>query len=437
MTLLPLESWRRYYGFSPWHFNNLSGDKVKVDGCDETVKQYAWQSQNRPSREDITRAISDAEDIILRDVGYAIAPHFAVKSDERYPRFFDHTLMRANSSDASSHWASVDVGEGYVRKVGVETWTLLGTPAVTLSDSDSDGVNDTFTTAPIPTALLGNQIDDIEVYYAAADRLDSDPAGPQWRIAPVKIRQTGGNLIVTGRSWLITSPIKQQVVSVPNLDVQTAANYVTTLDIYRHYTDPNGTTLDTVPAYFTWETAPWPRIALGCCQADSLPFNTQAYDPEAIATMLCRANVRDDGKLGKVYMGAAQFDVNTGLWSGIAWGSCRPPDRVTIRYQAGYPLSGGIYTGATLQAGQVDERWVRIVSRLSASLLGRPIEACGVANRLLSDMQFDVARSSGAADEAYGLTTKTLLECPYGTRRGALLAWKEMERMFLAQGIAL
>lgn len=430
---LPLETWREYYGFKPWQFWNLHGALVPDDGCVETVKGYAWQAANRPGREDIARAIRNAEDVFLQEAKFSVAPRF-VEELVAFPRYYDPRLANRGVSDANGRWMAVRVGEGYVQKLGVETYTALSLALpITLSDADGDGVWDTFVSDAFATSLIESQVNEIEVYYASADRLDSEPAGEAWRIAPVSVVVTGGSATVRGRAWQVTAPIKQQSASGVALDVATASSYVTTIDVYRHWCDPTGLTAGTVQATLTWETPPWPS---GCCGDTTLTFTDASGDPSALATLLARAGIRDS-TLGLVYLGESVYDASSGFWSAVSWGGCRPPDKALIRYQAGYPLENGRYASAPYRNGKVSERMVRIIAMLSAAKLGRSIDACSVSNRLLTEMQFDLARSSGANDESYGLTTREVLNCPWGTRRGAVLAWKEAQRLEVAHGVSL
>lgn len=415
----------------------MSGTGIPLSACDDIVPKHAWQEADRVCRDDIQQALTKAEELFASEHGvrFAPAPHFIVE-ELRYPRFFDHSLMRANNADAASHWASVQVSENWVQKLGVETLTLLGTVNITLSDADGDGVTDTFVTAALATALTGTQVDQIEVYFKAADRLDSDPTLEKWRVAPVTVTISGGNIVVRGRSYLLVSPIKQEGVNANSLDVATVGNYVTALEIYQHFSDPTGTTQDTVQAFLKWETMPWPHWQ--CCLSTDLTFSlNNAYDPSAVAYALARAGIRDNGKFGHVYLGEAVYDSVNLVWTAIAWGDCRPPDTVTVRYQAGYPLQNGIYSGSTLRQGVVDPKWVKIICMLAAAELTKPIDACTRAQRTLYYWQFDLARTAGAQDESFGLTTREILNCPFGTRRGHVYAWSEMKREFVARGIRI
>ena len=56
------------------------------------------------------------------------------------------------------------------------------------------------------------------------------------------------------------------------------------------------------------------------------------------------------------------------------------------------------------------------------------------ANREVARWQFDLARSSGADDEAY-VTSPSDLENPFGTRRGHVDAWRTVRSLRLARGL--
>jgi hypothetical protein len=444
--LLPLETFREFLGSHPWHWWGLQGPSIPVVGCDDVTYQFAWQDANRVGRDDISRAIVKAEEIIARDTRISIAPHF-VTEEIPYPRHFDHTLMRLTGDDAAGHWVSVATKESWVSKAGVETLSLLANVAVTLSDADGDGVWDTFTTASFATTLLGTQVDEIELYIAAADRINQDPVSSRYSIAPIKVvvNALGSTAVITGPSYLLVKPILQQGVGNKSVDVGTVTppvitNYVTTLDVYRHYCDPTGTTLDTAQALYTWETAPWPWWGGGLCCGGGNPqlaFTLNIADPAATAQMIARASVRNGDNSNVIYSGQAAYDTTLSQWvaSSMGWG--RPPDKVLVRYQAGYPLSGGVYTGSTLRNGQVNPKMAKIACMLAAAELPKPIDACTQANRTLQYWQFDIARSSGANDEAYGLTTREMLNCPYGTRRGHIYAWAEMKREEKVLGLSI
>jgi len=103
---------------------------------------------------------------------------------------------------------------------------------------------------------------------------------------------------------------------------------------------------------------------------------------------------------------------------------CRPPDRVIVRYRAGWPT----------EKGRVSIRFREAISALAAAELVRPICACESANRKLYDYQFDLSRSAGVNDEQYA-TSQDVLTNPFGTRRGHVRAWRAVEDSMLLRPV--
>lgn len=66
---------------------------------------------------------------------------------------------------------------------------------------------------------------------------------------------------------------------------------------------------------------------------------------------------------------------------------------------------------------------------MAAAEMPRKICACDESNRELHRWQFDVARSAGANDEAYGAVSDIDINNPFGTRRGQIYAWKEVRAL--------
>jgi hypothetical protein len=79
--------------------------------------------------------------------------------------------------------------------------------------------------------------------------------------------------------------------------------------------------------------------------------------------------------------------------------------------------------------------WRVTVARLAAAELARPICACDEANREIFRWQFDLARTAGAGDEAYGAIAAGDLDNPFGTRRGHVYAWRQVKQLRQQLGI--
>jgi hypothetical protein len=410
--LLSLEEWRESMHYNPWHFWGLAGEFAPVNSrCSTTVQKYAWQGADAAGRFDIVNAIITAEERLIPLMGFSTAPHY-VEFTLPWPRYGGATNINwMGYANSEGRWENVQLPEGHVLAAGVETLDEIDLgAAVVFSDSDGDGLNDTFTVT-VPLAAIVSTAE-IAVYYSAADRLDGDAPLEKWRIRPLKVTVNAALMTATikGRVWQIVKPSFYERPSGAELDAEDASNYVTTLDVYRRYTS-SGNELATAQALFVWETAPYP---LFCA------YPTEGTDPAGIAYTYGRVGIRDAEK-GIVTVGESVYDAATGTWSASPW-FCnyqfRPPDRVIIRALCGVQKRVG---------DRVDDRMTRVVARLSAAEMARRICACEDANKEIYHWQFDLARTGGANSEEYGQIALSDLSNPLGTRRGQVYAWKEIK----------
>lgn len=420
MNLLPLETFRQLFSMHPYHFWQLANfDDVPVtDSCDTIVYEYAWQNLDAAGRVEIIQSIEQAEAKLLRYLRYRVAPQYTETTVD-FPRYNDHRLGNFRFADSYGRWLSVQLPEGEIRAIGVESLTLIGSAAVVYSDEDSDGLDDTFVCT---IATTETDPDKIAIYFAAADRLDDESAGDRWRIQPVQVAIASGTATIRGRSWLLVKPVLYQGVVRRTFDPTVSANFVASLEVYIRTTDPDGDSLDDSQAVLIWETSPYPYwFDAGCCGGTT----DSSTDPAAVAKAIARVGIRD-AKHGIVSVGGASYDSGTGTWSAVEWGNCRPPDRILIRYLAGLPLVNG----------HMDPTWQKITAYLAAAELQRPICACEWANRKIYFQQFDLARAAGANDEQYSISPEALNN-PLGTRRGQIEAWRAIQDEYITQGFAL
>lgn len=419
MSLLSLEEWRRIMGISPWFFWGLQspvGVTNPSSGCDTPITQYSWQAVDAFGRADIEQAIETAENRLFELLNYWPAPKYTEKTFP-FPQYPDRRVMNVGYAGGDGRWQTVNVGEGYIQNVGVQTRTLIqANVALTYSDLDNDGLDETFS---LSVATSVTDISQIALYFSSADRWNGNPIGEEWRVKPVNVTLSGGTATITGNAWLTVKPVLYEgVLATEGLNIQDATNFVTTLDVYRLYIDPTGTTVDTAQEKLIWETEPWPSY----CVCDPV---VNSSDPAALGYAPGRGSIRD-AKIGQIVTARAVYNSTTGVWCAPAWPyQCRPPDRVTLRYEAGRPLVNG----------KMEYRMQVLVARLAAAELVRPICACDAANRNLYEWQFDLARTTGANDESYGAISPDDLANPLGTRRGQVFAWKEIKQLMFIPGM--
>lgn len=425
-NLLPLEQWRKIIGYNPFHFWQLAGARAPVtSACNTAVMKHSWQGVDSAGRDDILDAIQTAEERIMPYLGYTPAPHWN-EVTLPFPHYPKEDIMKMGYSGSDNRWITLRLPEGKTISLGVETRTVIQAgAAVVLVDNDGDGLSESFTVTVAAGTLTDTS--QVAVYYAAADRLDGDSVGEQWRIAPLDIKLVGANFVIRGKVWQIVQPIlyEDYAPETQGLDAADTTNYVRTLDVYRRYTNVDGTTTTDAQAVLIWESSPYPSWS--CTTPGTLP------DPSAQAYAVARCVIRDADS-GTIGLGESYYDTTNAAWYAVPWYASpyrfQPPDRVIIRYKAGYPAD-------TRFNGAMDSRMSMIVARLAVAELQRRICACDEANREIYHWQFDLARTGGASGESYGAISGEDLNNPLGTRRGQVFAWREIKKNRVLKGFAL
>lgn len=378
MPLLSLDTWRAIIGYHPLHFWQLGNNRLApiTSGCNDLIRQYAWQATNAVGRAELERAIEVAELALRRYLGYSVG-------------------VRATSVEVDVTPSGVVTvpGEGYIQALGAEVLTTLGTPAVTLTDEDGDGLLDTFT-ATLTTALTADPAGTLAVFVPESDRPPRQRHDWQIKPATISTALNGGvyDVTVTGPSRLIVKPgkyegIKPEPASV--LDANDPANYLSTIAIVRRTVDADRIVSGITPASATLGT-PTARIL--------------------------------DAKNGIIQLGA--------LWCG-AWRDCQflytpqAPRKATIALLAGLPLQAD---------GDLASDWQESVARLAAAeVTGVPC-ACDAANQWLGYWRTDISRVDPAKEFAF---KEQALNNPFGTRRGHIAAWNDIKHLGFARGLAL
>jgi hypothetical protein len=152
----------------------------------------------------------------------------------------------------------------------------------------------------------------------------------------------------------------------------------------------------------------------------SPPFGST--DPGTVGEVVARAGLRDQ-TLGLITPAAAVYNAATGLWSSAGACDCyAEPDRVILRYLAGYPLERGVMAKV----------WQQVVTMFAAAELKRRICACRDVNERIHDLQLDMALES-TQTERYARSQRDL-DNPFGTRLGNIQAWKKAQDHILRRG---
>lgn len=379
-TLLPLDTWAKLMGINPWEFNQIGEGfpKQNTAQCEHVFFQYSWQ-QDFLSREEIAKCISMAEDMIAAQLTYYPAPKYFVDEVHAYPRPYNRELYaggvtnRGQLKSVQVNWHKV-LGGGVLARTSIAAGV-----AVTLSDSDGDGVDDTFTASQATSVTDPNEI---ALYFTAVDR-NNEPIDETWRIRPIRVSISAGTATIVGPSYLLVKPDLTFVTNAVVLNVTDASIYVTTLDMYRVYKDDDTTSAKQGNAI--WELTP--------CADPPCGVEYSA---------LCLGDRR--GEIGFV---SIAYDLDSSCHS-------RGPDRVSVNYLAGEPLVNG----------QMNSIMADIVAHLATALL--PVDKCGCerSDRIVAYWR-EVAPGAGeglreSIRGSYG-------ENPFGPQRGAQYAWNRIQ----------
>jgi hypothetical protein len=411
VTLLSLEQFRRIVKMHPYRFWQLDNATLQsANPCDDVLYEEDWQNAYAMSRSSIRQAIDVAERKLRDWLRYDVAPRYRTDSVE-WPRRFNQTEWRYGDWGAIDRAISVQLPYKQVRSVGALTRTSIGDAAVTLSDANNDGLIDTFTATITTTVADTSQI---AAYFTTADRWDDLAPLDSWKIQPISVVISGGTATIRGNVWQIVRPILYADVVDPTTyyDPADETIYAESLTIYREYINPNGQTVDDAQATLIWETQPWP---FWCLTSGASPYEPNASDPAAVGKAVARVGIRDAAN-GIVTPGEAVYNSTSGEWLRVNWSTGFEPDRAEVRYLAGLPLTNG----------QMDRSWQEFVTYMALAELEGPICACEGVRQRLHHWQFDMARTAGANDEAYAISTADL-DNPFGTRRGHIHVWRRVK----------
>lgn len=402
-----LEQWRRIINYHPYHFWQQANTLIPItSACNTIVRGHSYQSAQFVGRDTIREAIQRAEETLQPWLGYYPAPHYR-EVTLPFPKFPKADVQRLGYAGADDRWISINLPEGYIQAMGLETLTLIqaNVPLV-YTDENGDGIIDTFSLTVVTTALDA----ELAIYFNAVDRFTQEDPSEKWRIKPISIRPNGVAKIISGPSWIIAKPILSEGFATSEIDPDDAVSYPSSVDVYRRWTDDSGTTETTCEAVLIWETPPYPQV--------NYNISFQTTDPSGHAWAPARCQIRD-GINGVIGLGESIYNSTTSTWESVLWWASlykfRTPDRVTFRYLAGYPLD---------KSGETSHEYAAAVARLAAAELPSGVCACDRANAEIYRWQFDLARTAGGGDESYGMISREDLGNPFGTRRGQVEAWK-------------
>jgi len=202
------------------------------------------------------------------------------------------------------------------------------------------------------------------------------------------------------------------------INISTVTNYVEAVDVYREYNDPTDNS-----AEFFWEPTPQDSLLdIGYCTfcgGAGCPACTHITQDGCI-------HVRD-ANIGFVVPQAATYDDTDARWEGDGWSVNRDPDFVKLWYYCG-DLSQEYLSGR--HSWTLPRKWARTIAHMATARLERPFCSCGNLTALAEYLRDDLAAVSSTQQQArsYRVDQATVIQCPFGTRRGEVYAWQQIIR---------
>lgn len=394
VTWLSLDRWGQILQINPLHLNGVASAAVSGEVCRDYWTQFAYQDAHKVSREDVAQAIHDAERMLANFTGYSLLPDWIVDERRQAARPPAPELYSTGWNVRGQH-KSVAALQGYVWAGGQKAQTLISAgAAVTYSDEDGDGYKET-ATVTVATAVTPCEV---HAYFPAAAiaPYGANAGADEWEVRPIRAVQSGANVVITFRREQLPDPDLWMRLNAEAIDGDVDANFLTTVDVYRVWNDPQA------QAQFLWEA---PTCALcegaGCAACQ-------------IAVQAGCLTVRDQ-RLGFITYQPAEWDAATGQFDPACWADLREPDRMRLWYYAGWRDES-----RPCPAVQMDPYWERAVAYLAVALLDRDLCGCNNVAHLARHWREDLARSG--RDVAFQ-TTPAQLDNPFGTTRGAIYAW--------------
>ena len=390
-TWLPLDRFAQLIGLNPLHFNQLSTALLPATStCAGVWMQHPWQDADKVSREDLAFAVKRAEGMIARYLGYNLVPDWSVDEVVRTVRPARPELYPAANLNVRGQLKSITVDRNHFIAGGRQAKTLIqAAAAVAASDVDGDGYDELMTAVVATTVTEPCEVRAFFPGHAGAD---------VWEVRPINVSIAAGVATITFPSWLLVDPDLMESFSAAAINGDAAGSYLTTIDVYRVWNDPQA------QAQLVWERQP-----NGCgCGAVTCPNCSWATQDGCLSGR--------DYRLGIITYSPASWDAEEAAFAEAELSVARDPDRLRTWY-----LSGFRDRSQACESLAMDFELEHAVVYLAASLLDRPVCTCKNVSAYVGDLQIDMARSESQG-ASYQLTPAQI-ECPFGTRKGALMAW--------------
>lgn len=401
-TKLPLDRWAEILGISPIHFNQMFSDNFgPTSDCGDPFYQYAYQNPLFTSREDVARAIREAEDKIEDELGYYILPDWTEDERKVTTRPAKPELFSTGSVNIRGMHKSIETAHGYLVSGGIRAQSEIELAVTaTESDADGDGYDETITASVVTTVTDTNEV---RAYLPGRSGEDD------YEIRPIEVSIAAGTATLTMKRWQLVDPDLQEHLSaeVPanRIDAEQAASYVTTIDVYRIFNDPQ-----------TQVNLLWERPPIGCNNCNGSGCVACGFDTQTGCLF-----VRDE-RLGFFAYRPATWDSDDEQFDTASPTVKRDPEQLRVWYYSGWQSTSSRVSRPLVD---MDPRFEQAVAHLSVTLLDRDVCSCNNVEGFVDYWNEDLARLG--SDVSHQITPKDLGN-PFGTARGAIDAWKTINR---------
>jgi len=401
-TLLPLDRFAELLGIDPLHFNQITTTKRRTATCASVWKQFAWQESSQVGREDVAEAIQEAENRIAAQIGYKLLPTWEVDERLGAPRPGIAELFMAEPRDLRGFPSSIQTKYGHFIAGGVERKSLIESGVtIVFSDEDLDGW---FETATITTAvdydadgLPITSGSEVSVYFP------NESGAEEWEIRPIRsVVITGGTITITMWRHQLVDPALQSVLSPIAVPGDVDTNFVTEVDVYHHYDDPQ------TQVEMMWS----PGVGLCDCGGGTCPTCAHSVQWGCL--------VAHDYRRGIIRYSPSEWNAVYKEFNSASLSVGRAPDHLRLWYYAGHRDMTRPWPNL-----QMDRTLERAVAYYSLALLDRPLCGCDNVERAMRKWSEDLALNQGnpTGTVSYQLSPRAIGN-PFGMERGALFAWE-------------
>lgn len=394
-------------GLHPLHFMQVDAPigSAESRACIEPIFQYNWQNADAVAREELAEVMLEAEEDLSDVLGYYPISKWSADIRVELDLPYRAGTWPASMYDIRGDHINVKLPRGGHAISGgrvAKTEIIAGT-AVTYTDADSDGYEETATVGPIATTVTDEE--EICLYYPGESGDDA------WEIRPISVTISGGMVTIVARREQFVAKVLLESLDAQSVNgVGVPTNFLAEVDVYRKYNDPS------VQVEFVW------RGSGGCsCGGDA----TCVQCGLAIQTGCMTVK---DKELGIVTLSYGAWDADAQVYDPAMPSVCRRPDYVRLWYRSGY-RNMSYY----LPNIKMDHAFERAIAKLAVSKVTRPICSCKAIADIQARWNTDLRRSvsTGAQATAFRVTNYELESNPFGSSVGAFDVWRLVRRRTL------